>query len=89
MAEGRVTTFAEGELVVKLLDEQWAEEEVWMVIKMTQDYDEALLLLQQDCELCAGTMTLKQIVKMPHCDHKCCQVQALAFYEVKFGILIS
>ena len=74
---------------MKLLDEQWEEDEVWMVIKMTQDYDEALLLLQQDCELCAGTMTLKQIVKMPHCEHKCCQVGRVLYVIKKVIFFFS
>ena len=83
---------------MKLLDEKWPEDEVsnnikifndlndkwkvWMVIKMTESYDEALTLLQQDCELCAGTMTLKQVIKMPSCDHKCCSDCATNFFSL-------
>ena len=32
--------------------------QVWLVIKQTLDHAEAVALLQQDCELCAGTASL-------------------------------
>ena len=73
LAEGKVQSFAEGELVVKLLEEKWPEEEVWLVIKETKEYEEALKLLVQECELCADQVTLRQMIKMPLCEHKCCK----------------
>ena len=53
-----------------------------MVIKEVQTYDEAVGLLQQDCELCAGTVTYKQMLKMPNCDHKCCSDCATNFFTI-------
>ena len=53
-----------------------------MVIKEVQTYDEAIGLLQQDCELCAGTVTYKQMLKMPNCDHKCCSDCATNFFTI-------
>ena len=73
LAEGKVQSFAEGELVVKLLEEKWPEEEVWLVIKETKEYEEALKLLVQECELCADQVTFRQMIKMPLCEHKCCK----------------
>ena len=53
-----------------------------MVIKEVETYDEAVSLLQQDCELCAGTVTYKQMLKMPNCDHRCCSDCATNFFTI-------
>ena len=53
-----------------------------MVIKQVETYEEAVGLLQQDCELCASTVTFKQVQKMPHCDHKCCTDCATNFFSI-------
>ena len=63
LAEGRVKTFAEGELVVRLIEEEHPEEEVYLVVKETADYEEAVSLLRQDCELCAGQVPFSSVVK--------------------------
>ena len=52
------------------------------MIKQTLDHAEAVALLQQDCELCAGTASLSQMVQLPGCEHKCCQDCAANFFTI-------
>merc|ERR1719347_1869281 len=82
LAEGKVKSFEEGELVVKLLDQEFPEDEVFLVVKETNDLDQAVNLLRQDCELCAGTMSIKDVIKMTHCEHSCCKDCATNFFTI-------
>lgn len=82
LAEGKVKSYQEGELVVKLLEQEYGEEEVFLVIQEVTTLEEALAKLRQECELCAGVMTLQQVVKLPSCDHCCCQECAKNFFTL-------
>ena len=50
-------------MVVRLIEEEHPEEEVYLVVKETADYEEAVSLLRQDCELCAGQVPFSSVVK--------------------------
>jgi len=82
LAEGKVKSFEEGELVVKLLEQEYPEEDVFLVIKETSDFDQAVKLIRQDCELCAEVVSLKDVIKMPHCDHSFCKDCATNFFTI-------
>merc|ERR1712106_512261 len=82
LAEGKVQSYEEGELVVKLLAQEFQEDEVFLAIKETDDFDQAVKLLKQDCELCANTMSIKDVIKMTHCEHSCCKDCATNFFSI-------
>ena len=67
---------------MKLLDQEFPEDEVFLAIKETEDFDQAVNLLKQDCELCANTMSIKDVIKMTHCEHSCCKDCATNFFSI-------
>ena len=67
---------------MKLLEQEFAEDEVFLAVKETNDLEEAVNLLRQDCELCAGTMSIKDVIKMTHCEHSCCKDCAKNFFTI-------
>merc|ERR1719209_1856423 len=82
LAEGKVKSYEQGEFVVKLLEKEYGEEEVFIVIKEATTEEEAVALLRRECELCASVMTIQQVVKMPNCEHCCCQECAKNFFTL-------
>lgn len=82
LAEGKVNTFQEGELVLRIMEAGHPEDEALLAVAEAEDLEAALALLNRDCELCATVMNIKQVVKMVSCDHCCCRDCAKNFFSV-------
>lgn len=61
LAEGRVQSYDEAELTVRLLNLQFDEEDALDAAKECGSLDMALAYLQQECELCTGKYPMKQV----------------------------
>ena len=61
LAEGRITSYDKGELVVKLQDMDFGEEEALLAAENCEDVYSATKFLRQECELCANTMNVTEV----------------------------
>ncbi|XP_065215308.1 E3 ubiquitin-protein ligase lubel isoform X1 [Planococcus citri] len=43
----------------------------------------AITYLQQDCQLCAEKVSIKQMISMLECEHRCCQTCAEQFFSLQ------
>ncbi|XP_073986313.1 linear Ubiquitin E3 ligase isoform X3 [Rhodnius prolixus] len=72
LAEGLVEAYDQAELAVLLMEMKFEEEQSIIAAKECTSLQEAITFLQQECSLCAGKYSLKQMVSMLECDHRCC-----------------
>ena len=62
LAEGKITSYEKGEIVVKLLAEHGAnEEEALIAATGAQDIQAAVGLLRQECQLCMSAMKITEV----------------------------
>ena len=61
LAEGRITSYEKGELVVKLQEMEFPEEEALVAAEHCEDIYAATKFLQQECELCANVMNVTEV----------------------------
>lgn len=61
LAEGTVSTYEKAELVVQLRTLNFKEEECILAAKECSTVDAAITFLQQECDLCAGKYSMKQV----------------------------
>lgn len=61
LAEGRVRSYDEAELAVRLLNLEFLEEDALDAAKECGSLETALAYLQQECELCTGKYPMKQV----------------------------
>lgn len=45
--------------------------------------EQAMILLQRECELCAGTYPLNQTITMLKCEHTCCIDCAKNYFTIQ------
>ncbi|XP_059093166.1 uncharacterized protein LOC131888343 isoform X2 [Tigriopus californicus] len=82
LAEGKVSTYEKGELVVALITMYYEIEEAILAAEVTDTVEAAERFLQQECELCTNVMKVREICKMLACDHQCCQECAKNYFTV-------
>lgn len=61
MAEGLVEAYDQAELAVLLMEMKFEEEQSIIAAKECTSLQEAITFLQQECSLCAGKYSLKQV----------------------------
>ena len=61
MAEGIVPSYEKAEILVKLLNFGFEEEDAEQAALECGSVDSALAYLQQECELCMGRYPMKQV----------------------------
>ncbi|XP_024082763.1 uncharacterized protein LOC106665625 isoform X1 [Cimex lectularius] len=83
LAEGLVQTYSQAELVVKLKNLDFDEEQCIAAAAECNDVEMAVAYLQQECYLCAGKYTMKQMVSMLDCEHICCQECAKNYFTLQ------
>ncbi|XP_067620964.1 E3 ubiquitin-protein ligase lubel isoform X2 [Eurosta solidaginis] len=81
--EKLVLTFAEAQIAATLVNMKFQQDVSIWAAKECSDLDQAISLLQQECELCMGTYPMNQIVSMLKCTHKCCKQCAKTYFTVQ------
>lgn len=61
MAEGKVSTYDEGEIVASLLALKFDQDAALNAAKECHDLDSAIAFLQQECELCTGKFAVSEV----------------------------
>lgn len=83
LAEGKVANFVEAQLAVELIDLKFNVEHAIWAAKECSSMDQAIAMLQQECELCTGIYPMNQIVTMLKCTHSCCQDCAKNYFTIQ------
>merc|ERR1719367_351944 len=74
LAEGKISSYEKGEIVVKLMTEQQvSEEEALLAAGTCHTVESALQMLQQECQLCMNVMKITEVINLLNCEHKCCR----------------
>ena len=64
LAEGKIATYEKGEIVVRLIEQEEAdEEEALIAASRCDDFDAAIELLAQECQLCMNVPKLTEVKK--------------------------
>ncbi|KAG4079394.1 hypothetical protein HA402_008086 [Bradysia odoriphaga] len=83
LAEGKVANFVEAQLAVELIEQKFNTEHAIWAARECSSMEQALALLQQECELCTGIYPMNQIVTMLKCTHSCCQECARNYFTIQ------
>ncbi|XP_034471874.1 uncharacterized protein LOC117779704 [Drosophila innubila] len=78
-----VTNIAEAQIAATLVNMKFQEDVALWAAKECSDLDQAISMLQQECELCMNTYPMNQIVSMLKCTHKCCKQCAKSYFTVQ------
>ena len=62
LATSRVSSYEKAETVVQLVTVYYEEEDAVLAAEATESFEAAEAYLQQECELCAGTMKPKEVM---------------------------
>lgn len=83
LAEGKVANFVEAQLAVALVNLKFNIEHAIWAAQECSSMDQAMALLQQECELCMGIYPMNEIVTMLKCTHSCCQECAKNYFTIQ------
>ncbi len=61
LATGKVSTYNKAEIAVELIGQYYEEDEACLAVEATETQEAAEAYLQQECELCAGVMKVKEV----------------------------
>ncbi|KAL7740555.1 hypothetical protein ACLKA6_012321, partial [Drosophila palustris] len=78
-----VTNIAEAQIAATLVNMKFQEDVALWAAKECSDLDQAISMLQQECELCMNNYPMNQIVSMLKCTHKCCKQCAKNYFTVQ------
>lgn len=81
--DGKVKEFVEAILAAELIQQNFKEESAIWAASECSTIDQAIRLLQQDCELCTETYPMNQIVSMLKCTHNCCKECAKNYFTIQ------
>lgn len=81
-----VASIAEAQIAATLVSMKFQEDVALWAAKECSDLDQAISMLQQECELCMNTYPMNQIVSMLKCTHKCCKQCAKSYFTVQVRI---
>ncbi|XP_033249192.1 titin isoform X6 [Drosophila miranda] len=83
VAQGTLTSIGEAQIAATLVNMKFQEDVALWAARECSDLDQAIAMLQQDCELCMNTFPMNQIVSMLKCTHKCCKQCAKSYFTVQ------
>lgn len=83
LAEGRVGSYAEAQLAVALIELKFGRDAALWAASECSTIDQAIGMLQQECELCTGKYPMNEIVSMLRCTHSCCQECARNYFTIQ------
>lgn len=72
-----------GEVAAALIDLKFDQEQALWAASMSSSIDEAIALLQVECELCTEKSAINQMVAMLKCTHKCCKECAKNYFTIQ------
>ncbi|XP_016963903.1 E3 ubiquitin-protein ligase lubel isoform X2 [Drosophila biarmipes] len=78
-----VANIAEAQIAATLVNMKFSEDVALWAAKECSDLDQAIAMLQQECELCMNSYPMNQIVSMLKCLHKCCKQCAKSYFTVQ------
>ncbi|KAH8244390.1 hypothetical protein KR026_008332, partial [Drosophila bipectinata] len=78
-----VTSIAEAQIAATLVNMKFQEDVALWAARECSDLDQAIAMLQQECELCMNSYPMNQIVSMLKCTHKCCKQCAKSYFTVQ------
>ncbi|KAH8409926.1 hypothetical protein KR009_001255, partial [Drosophila setifemur] len=78
-----VTNIAEAQIAATLVNMKFQEDVALWAARECTDLDQAIAMLQQECELCMNSFPMNQIVSMLKCTHKCCKQCAKSYFTVQ------
>ncbi|XP_036321321.1 E3 ubiquitin-protein ligase lubel [Rhagoletis pomonella] len=81
--EKLVASIGEAQIAAALIHMRFQQDVSLWAAKECSDLDQAISMLQQECELCMGTYPMNQIVSMLKCTHKCCKQCAKTYFTVQ------
>ncbi|XP_014280766.1 E3 ubiquitin-protein ligase lubel isoform X2 [Halyomorpha halys] len=85
LAEGLVATYEQAEIALQL-KELNLDEDDGAILAAANDCDSlesAIAFLQQECQLCAGKYSVKQMISMLECEHRCCHECANNYFTLQ------
>ncbi|XP_016977834.1 E3 ubiquitin-protein ligase lubel isoform X3 [Drosophila rhopaloa] len=78
-----VANIAEAQIAATLVSMKFTEDVSLWAARECSDLDQAIAMLQQECELCMNNFPMNQIVSMLKCLHKCCKQCAKSYFTVQ------
>lgn len=78
-----MVSYIEGLLAAELIQQKFKEDVAVWAATEASDLEQALRLLQQDCELCMETYPLNKMVSMLKCTHSCCKECAKNYFTIQ------
>ena len=83
LAEGLVNTYEQAELAVQLMDLKFQTDHAIWAATQSHTVEDAMNILQQECELCTGHYPMNEIVSMLKCTHTCCVECARNYFTIQ------
>ena len=83
MIEGLVPNHLAAELAVSLIELKYPKESALWVAAQCSTIEDAIELLQQECELCTEKYPLNQMITMLKCEHQCCKECAFNYFTIQ------
>lgn len=81
--EGKVHSYVEGLLAAELMHQKYSVDvSIWAATEAS-NFEQAIRLLKQDCELCTETYSLNKMVSMLKCTHSCCEECAKNYFTIQ------
>ncbi|KAL7037872.1 hypothetical protein ACKWTF_009385 [Chironomus riparius] len=81
--EGLVPNHLAAELAVSLIELKYPKESALWVSGQVTTIEQAIELLQQECELCTDKYPLNQMITMLKCEHQCCKECASNYFTIQ------
>ena len=85
--EGLVPNHLAAELAVSLIELKYPKESALWVSGQVTTLEQAIELLQQECELCTDKYPLNQMITMLKCEHQCCKECASNYFTIQVSTL--
>jgi E3 ubiquitin-protein ligase RNF31 len=83
LEEGLVASQLEAELAVGLIELKFKKESALWAASQCSTIEDALEILQQECELCTERYPLNQMISMLKCTHQCCSECAKNYFTIQ------
>lgn len=84
--EGLVPTHLAAELAVSLIELKYPKESALWVSAQVSTIEQAIELLQQECELCTDKFPINQMITMLKCEHQCCKECASNYFTIQVSV---
>lgn len=84
--EGKLQRYTEAVLAAELIQHKFKEDLAIWAASECSDFDHAIRLLQQECELCMEVYPMNKIVSMLKCTHSCCVECAKNYFTIQVNV---